>query len=308
MAEIDTLVDDVKDVLKNVIQGDSHEIEEGTLGDFGESVSKAIQRALTARSEPRPPKTLYMSEIGKPCVRQIWYNLRHEEYGEVKEDLLPHAKIKFMYGDILEELLLFFARQAGHEVAMEQESFKKELPNGWVVKGRIDAVIDGILVDVKSASSYAFKKFKENRVPEDDPFGYMKQLEYYARGMVEKYGALPTKNFPVAFLAIDKTTGNIVLDRYTIDIAKDPTEWEQELVDKLEGERPPARPFNEVPMGKSGNHKLPVECSYCPWKWECWSDANEGDGLRAFAYSSGPVFMTYVAKEPNVPEITQEAE
>ena len=48
--------------------------------------------------------------------------------------------------------------------------------------------------------------------------------------------------------------------------------------------------------GKSGNEKLGFECSYCPYKAECWP------GVRGFAYSYGPVFLTKVVRTPSVPE------
>lgn len=54
--------------------------------------------------------------------------------------------------------------------------------------------------------------------------------------------------------------------------------------------------------GAYGNRKLGVECSYCPFKVDCWQDVNDGSGLRKFIYSSGPRWLTVVKKEPNVME------
>jgi hypothetical protein len=42
--------------------------------------------------------------------------------------------------------------------------------------GHQDAIIDGVLVDCKSASGVGFDKFKYNKLAEDDPFGYVAQL------------------------------------------------------------------------------------------------------------------------------------
>ena len=66
----------------------------------------------------------------------------------------------------------------------------------------------------------------------------------------------------------------------------------------------PIRPFVEVAFGKSGNMQLPTECRYCAHKFHCWSDANQGQGLRVFEYSSGPVFLTEVRNLPKVPELS----
>jgi hypothetical protein len=65
---------------------------------------------------------------------------------------------------------------------------------------------------------------------------------------------------------------------------------------------PPTRCYAAVPEGKSGNLKLGVACSYCPFKDECWKDSNGGKGLRKFFYSRGPVWLTNVAREPKVNE------
>src|SRR5690606_25725922 len=90
------------------------------------------------------------------------------------EPLRPEAYLKFLYGDILEDLLLFLAEAAGHTVVGRQD--EQEIAG---IKGHRDCVIDGTVVDAKSASSYSFKKFKEGRLREDDPFGYVDQLQSY---------------------------------------------------------------------------------------------------------------------------------
>jgi hypothetical protein len=40
----------------------------------------------------------------------------------------------------------------------------------------MDCIIDGEVVDVKTASGYGFRKFKDGTLPEEDTFGYMAQL------------------------------------------------------------------------------------------------------------------------------------
>ena len=41
----------------------------------------------------------------------------------------------------------------------------------------------------------------------------------------------------------------------------------------------------------------------CNHKHACWSDVNDGKGLRAFQYSTGKRYLTKVEKEPNVEEV-----
>jgi hypothetical protein len=102
-----------------------------------------------------------------------------------------------------------------------------------------------------------------------------------------------------AFLVVDKTLGNLCLDIYpkqSFPIEK----LYQYKKDMVSAEEPPARGFKPVPDGKSGNEKLGLECSYCPFKFKCY------EGLKGYAYSRGPVWLTTIKREPDVPEIANE--
>ena len=82
------------------------------------------------------------------------------------------------------------------------EGEQKEVYRAKVSDGHMDARIDGRLIDVKSTSSYSFKKFKDGTLAEDDPFGYVAQLKAYAHSEGDdKYG----------WLAIDKQNGHLCL-------------------------------------------------------------------------------------------------
>ena len=64
--------------------------------------------------------------------------------------------------------------------------------------------------------------------------------------------------------------------------------------------------YPAVPDGKSGNYKFDTACMYCNYKFDCWSDANDGKGLRVFNYSTGKRYLTKVEKEPNIDEVNEE--
>jgi hypothetical protein len=66
---------------------------------------------------------------------------------------------------------------------------------------------------------------------------------------------------------------------------------------------PPAKCYQAIPDGKSGNFRLDTGCVYCNYKHDCWSDANDGKGLRTFKYSTGQRYLTHIEKEPNVEEV-----
>ena len=279
MADITTLVADIYRLF------DTSEIEptEEQLDSFCLSVRNSITNAF--RHKPNEKRGLRMSSLGKPG-RQAWYEYHHPE---AREHLTAETKIKFLYGHILEDLLLLFARMSGHEVKEEQKELELD-----GIKGHKDATIDGWLCDVKSASSFGFKKFKSNSLTkENDAFGYLYQIKAYGTA---------DNNEKLCFLAIDKQFGHLAVcipDKKEYPDIKEKIKY---LKTTLELTNPPDKCYSDEPDGVTGNRKLGVNCSYCSFKNECWSDSNDGNGLRKFIYSNGPRWLTTVKNEPKVPE------
>lgn len=274
MASINSLADDIYRLLE---EGTDKDITAESLA-FGHRLSKLIQDRLQPKTEKR---TLRMSNIGKPD-RMLWYECNPSVQ---KEEFNGPTYLKFLYGDLIEEIVLFLAEVAGHTVRDRQ----REVTVNDIV-GHIDAVIDGVLIDVKSTSPHSFKKFKDGTLRNDDPFAYIPQLSGYLHGTGMEHGA---------YVAVDKQNGYITVmpleDEDSVDIEK----RIEHIKEVVTSEDPPPRCFSPEPMGKSGNLKLPAGCSYCPFKLECWKDVP----LRKFIYSTGPVWMTHVEKEPEVPEV-----
>ena len=256
------------------------------INKFGDSLKVHLKKFIY--EDERKRSSLRLSAIGKPD-RQQWYS--SSPHSTVKEvvDLKASDKVRFLYGYILEELLLSLSSLAGHTVSDEQKEVKIE-----GIKGHQDAVIDGVLVDCKSASGRGFDKFKNNCVSTDDPFGYIAQISSYAEanGLSE-----------AAFLAINKQSGEICLSKvHEMEMinASERVQYIKEVVSK---KTPPSKCYADIPDGKSGNFKLAIGCVYCSYKSDCWSDANDGKGLRVFDYATYPRFLTKVNKTPNVEEI-----
>jgi hypothetical protein len=231
---------------------------------------------------------LRMSNLGTSCERELWFKVNAKDQGIPFR--APHL-IKFMFGDILESFLLQLAVMAGHSVEGAQDQLEI---NG--VKGHRDAIIDGYLVDVKSASTYSFKKFEEGLTPDNDPFSYIPQINLYLKAS-ENDPRLIHKN-RAFFLVIDKTLGNICLSEAPI-IRQDWHKFVEQKKQVVAAKNPPPRVIPAEPDGKSGNMKLGTKCSYCAFPYRCY----EGEGLRTFIYSDGPRYLTRVVNEPKVPEV-----
>ncbi len=277
--KIETLVEDIYDVLDE----SEHMSEGDNLQRLGDDVMEAVEASLAQSNEARP--TIRASGIGKACDRQQWYGLQ----GFEGLPLQSNTRLMFLYGHVIEALLLFLAREAGHKVERQQETVEVD-----GIKGHIDAVIDGVVVDAKSASPRSFEKFRDGTLDKDDPFGYIKQIEFYKQGLGMRGG----------FLAMDKQFGHLAWFEPKDSGGVSPRIAELKVLsDPACVEPARAAMYSPVPMGKSGNMTLCTECKYCSHKFNCWADANSGKGLRAFLYSNGPVFLTTVTNPPKVEEV-----
>lgn len=295
MKDINSLVSDIYELLAS--------------GKFHIDAKKLADMIAAKFAEEKQRNNLRMSNFGKPCERQLWYSVNMPE---TAEPMPPHALLKMMYGHIIEEVVTQLAEQAGHPFEHQQETLEIK-----GVIGHIDGVVDGRLVDVKSANSRGMEKFRSHRLASDDPFGYLSQLGLYlyagtnagilgepstsSKGQEDQAGGGsgqasldPTRT--ASFIAVDKELGHIVLDTYEFP-KKD---WDAAIDLKkkmLTSKEPPPRGFFPEPHNKSGNMKLPTPCAYCPHKKTCYPL------LRSFLYSTGPVHLTKIVKQPEVQEL-----
>lgn len=286
MKKLDTLVDDIYKKLSVLGKGKSLNLSEESIEQFGESMKEVLRHWSTPT--PRSTETLRMSNIGRPN-RQLWYDMKTEQQAQ---EIPPATFIKFLYGHMLEEVVLLLVKLAGHTVSDEQKNVKIK-----GIEGHMDCVIDGEVIDVKTASGYAFKKFKDGTLAEDDTFGYMSQLAGYEAGHGTSNGG---------FLAMNKESGELAL-YIPEELDKPNIETKIDTVKKsLKKSAPPELCYKPIPDGSSGNMKLPRGCFFCRHKLECHKDSNNGKGLRVFKYSKGLSYLTQVVKEPRVDEITNE--
>ena len=280
---IDSLIEDVYSVFTDGYE--KTEENDKAIDAFGENLKELLRSRLT----PRKSGDFYLrlSAIGKPS-RQLWY----DKQGHKKEVLTGDKLLKFLYGDIIEEILLTIAKLSGHSVTHEQQKVKVA-----GITGHMDAVIDGHVVDVKSASPFAFKKFVNGSLPLDDPFGYLQQISAYSEGVPDNEG--------VAFWAMNKVTGDLTLYQPSENVLPDTQERVDELHEQLASDEPPERCYPDVLDLKTGNRKLDMGCVFCDFKKVCWSDSNDGEGLKGYKYAAMPfpLYLTEVVKAPRVDEI-----
>ena len=290
-----TLSTDIYGVLDSNVQ---HNPDSVRAAHYAMNIGGAMAKATLKRDKPRQMGKLWASDLGKRCLRQAWYKFN---LPKAEAPLTGNTKFKFLYGNILEDAVLYYAEEAGHEVAYPQERVETIIQD-WDVTGKIDCTIDGVLVDVKSTSSYGFIRYKDGINASNDSFGYLQQLAFY-----QGHGTFTRDADEQGFVWIDKQNGHIQytsapvenkasIDGRAVSIINAVEQKDESLV---------PRGYAPEPYGKSGNESLGIGCSYCSFKKECWKASNGGRGLRTFLYNNRPVDFTEVKREPRVVEITK---
>jgi len=284
---ISTIATDIKSLIADISNGKPANMTEENLDVFLQNIKEAMLAWNKPYNAEKYAGKLRMSILGKPS-RQLWYD---KFSPKDKKEENAGLNLKFLYGHIIEHLVLYLAELAGHKI--EDQQMKVEIDG---VTGHIDSKIDGEICDVKSASSFSFKKFQTGEIVGDDPFGYHAQLSGYETANGTKDGG---------FLVVDKSTGDICFYKPD-DMAKPNVKTLiKNLKTTLVQDTPPEKcyPYKEE---KNGNKTLAIGCQFCPHKWECHADANGGKGLRVFRYSNKDTILTEVIKLPKVDEVTNE--
>ena len=279
MKQIDTLITDIYALFKDKQGGWFDDV-------LSDNLSKDISRRLQANLGIRTYKpTLRLSQMGPRCPKALWYSLHHSE---LAEPIPPWAEIKYSFGHVLEALVIALAKAAGHTVTGEQD----ELILDGIV-GHRDCVIDGCTVDVKSASSISFNRFKIGAFSSaTDSFGYLDQLDGYV--LAAKDDPLVTNKEVGYILAIDKQLGHMCLYKHEVSHEREKILRARiNTFKSISGASvPPACECGLIKQGSSGNIQLDLKASYSPYKYCC------NPNVRTFLYSGGPVYLTKVIKRP----------
>ena len=281
--QIETLSQDIYDIIDSGLAP-----QEETLDKMCNDIKDIVRERFTGYKEDKEYNHLRMSNLGRG-TRFLYYDLQVD----TQQEISPELKMKFLIGDILEQLMIFLIKESGHEVTMEQAEVELD-----GIKGHPDAVVDGIPLDIKTASTYAFNdKFVKGNLlnnPNSDGFGYVGQISSYAETLGVNRGA---------FLAVDKQHGDwtvLLVDEMDMIDARAKI---KEVREALEADSPPDEKCFQPKEHKNGNLELNNNCFWCKHKHACHADANDGTGIRTFKYSNKSVDLIHVEKEPTVPEV-----
>jgi hypothetical protein len=179
---------------------DAVEVSDDLIDQFGKACSDSFRKQFTDQRNKK--FGLRASNIGRPLCQ-----LQMEKKGVKGEGQPYNAKMRNLFGDIIEQMAIIVMKAAGVEIEAEQKKIKYNINKGTNISGALDVEIGGKVWDIKSASPWSFtNKFGENgsfhTVATDDVFGYTTQGYVYAEGADKPFGG---------WIVINKSTGEWTL-------------------------------------------------------------------------------------------------
>lgn len=250
MASIYTLVDDIYQLIENSPYPDGEEDSFISLVKSPLLNESSFNLVLNTLYRERKVDSLRFSNMGVDCSRRLY----HIKNKSPTDKLTGDVYMKFDLGHFAESYVLALAHLSGHKVEYTQ----REL-NYRGVEGHCDAVIDGMLVDIKTAHPFAVSKFKKGLTEENDGFGYLRQLGRYLMALNEE--GLVKYPDKAAFLIYDKGSSKLHLDIHDFDVSKEKIMFDN-AIEKAESVNEPPKP--------SWAKKSHTFCQYCPVKTHCY--------------------------------------
>ena len=247
---------------------DAVKVSDDLIDQFGKACSDSFRKQFTDQRNKK--FGLRASNIGRPLCQ-----LQMEKKGVKGEGQPYNAKMRNLFGDIIEQMAIIVMKAAGVEIEAEQKKIKYNINKGTNISGALDVEIGGKVWDIKSASPWSFtNKFGENgsfhTVATDDVFGYTTQGYVYAEGADKPFGG---------WIVINKSTGEWTLTE--TPMADD--EYKEKALDTVKKNASALKRNKKFERcyedeeeyfrkQKTGNRVLNNTCSFCPYKFPCWGE------------------------------------
>lgn len=244
-----------------------------------------LQTIIQQLTPGRPHAGISPSGLGK-CARQVAF--KAWDYPVDGKAIDVRSKMVFMYGDVTEGILATLVKEGVdsssadkqflgfsiESILTDQQTVRYHLPDtALTLWGYPDGVIQyqgnpWAVLEVKSASSYAFGKWQTRFEDGKDPWTSEESYWWQVQAYMAAVGVDLTY-----VLTMDKASGALLgfyvhfLDRFEA-VAR------RHLLPILEGKKPEDVPRllpgskDEIEPGKGG--VLPWMCVYCPYYNPCW--------------------------------------
>ena len=269
----------------------SVKVSDDLIEEFGNACKEAFKKQFT---EERQKKFRYrMSNIGRPLCQ-----LQMEKSGAEAEPMPYNAKMRNLFGDLIEASAITIMKASGIEVTDIQKKVTHKFEDKEI-NGTMDVKINNKVWDIKSASPWSFThKFSEDSggfesLKKDDAFGYI--------GQGYMYGVADKSDFG-GWIVINKSTGEWCTTEVPAeDEAKDEAVKNAESnIKKLESDEPFKRCYSDTEeffyKKPTGNRVLNFTCGFCPYK--------SAKGLTSFLIFSIPFLIIPVSSGIGLPFIS----
>ena len=233
----------------------SVKVSDDLIEEFGNACKEAFKKQFT---EERQKKFRYrMSNIGRPLCQ-----LQMEKSGAEAEPMPYNAKMRNLFGDLIEASAITIMKASGIEVTDIQKKVTHKFEDKEI-NGTMDVKINNKVWDIKSASPWSFThKFSEDSggfesLKKDDAFGYI--------GQGYMYGVADKSDFG-GWIVINKSTGEWCTTEVPAeDEAKDEAVKNAESnIKKLESDEPFKRCYSDTEeffyKKPTGNRVLNFTC------------------------------------------------
>jgi hypothetical protein len=288
----------IQDYMQKATRGEVT-VSPSAIKDFTKECEESVERQLNKKRE----FSIRMSGLGRPLCQQLL-----DRQG-IKEDMDYNALFRFMFGDLVESIVVLIMEQAEVEIVAKQKPVKLTIA-GHEITGTLDLILrDEMGVekvwDVKSASEWAFR-FKYtgyggyDKIKEDDPFGYVMQGHLYGEATGLPFGG---------WIVVNKSSGEIVMveapdwqDEDRREYMKDAERRVKRLLDPDPNFVKPFKSEFETYKVKgevirTGNKTLPKICSMCGYRSHCWANSQLHDKVTSKAKATPRVWYDVLKKK-----------
>jgi len=256
-------------------------ISADTIEQVASDIKDALQRQFGSDGRSGDFR-LRMSNIGRPSC-QLWYE---KNKPEAAIPLPTTFVMNMMLGDIVEAVFKGLLKEAGVKYD-DSDNVTLKLSNDEI-NGTYDIVMNGAVDDIKSASnwSYTNKFHSYETLAESDGFGYIAQLAGYAKASGKQVGG---------WWVVNKANGDFkYVPAKWMDVDKE-IEKVEETVAKLK-ENKFERCFEPEEetwyKEKTGNLILNKNCTFCPYRFDCWPEMKELPAVKSKAKE--PKLVPYI--------------
>jgi len=222
-----------------------------------------FKRQFMTEEAPAEAGKIRLSGCGK-CVRQLAYTYHGIERKGKEMD--SRAKQIFFAGDLVELAVIGVGRLAGCEmIATGLSQITVKLPvNGSVIEGHPDGMLlhnkELFLIEIKSMSSFSFKRFEEGYI---DP-SYIAQVNAYMECLGLKR---------CVFVAMNKDNG--ILQERIIERDEEVVKRVRETIYTVLHSTPDELPEPPEEYSPDAKGHYPWNCLYCAYWGHCRPNAEK---------------------------------